>query len=963
MKELNAIVSKSFDKDHFYFKPRISFEEFLNLSNNIITTSACLASPLNIENTERIKKILEENGSYEDIEYQKYIYEQLCKKYDYLEVQPHINSEEQKEFNLQIVELSKKYNKPIVCGTDTHSSTQYKAECRKILKVAKRMDYAKEDDFDLTYKTYDEIVDMFKKQNVLSEEQYLSAIENTNRISDSIENIEIDTSIKYPKMYDNDEEYFINKVYKMFDDKLKSGIIPISEKSQFEQNIKEEIRVFKKTNMCGFMLSMSEIICWCKEHNISTGFGRGSCCGSSVAYVTDIIDVNPVKWKTVFSRFCNEDRVEVGDIDTDIFKPDRQSVYDYIIERFGKDKTAYVLALGTISDKGTIDDIGRALDINWKKQHDGNENTKYSLKNIARIKEDFDKNPEECKGNNKDIFYYFDGLVNTCVSQSMHPAGMVVSPITVQDNYGTLENSGLTIAQLDMDCIHDMGGVKYDILGLRNVGIIDRTCRYIGTHFPKSNEINWNDENVWDSMKKCPVGIFQFEEEYAFSMLKKFNTNSIEDMSLVTAAIRPSGGSYRNDLIERKIHKNPSTIIDDMLKENLGYLVYQEDTIKFLKDICGLSGSDADNVRRAIGHKDIDRLQKALPQIMDGYCSKSNKPRTEAEEEAKEFLKVIEDSASYQFGYNHSVAYCMLGYACAYYRYYYPLQFLTAFFNCSDTESDFTNGNELAKILKIKIVEPKFRHSKSEYFFDLDSNCIYKGIKSVKYLNSNVADVLYSLRENKYDNFIQLLYDIKNTGIDSRQIQVLIKLDFFSEFGNAKKLMRIYNIFTFFKSGEAKSIFKAKVTDTITSSIISRHSTETEKKYNNLDCSSILNEMCQYIDTQDIEDFDYKIKIQDELEYLGYISLKTEKTEDRPKLIILDKKNMISKFGKDMGKPWAVNIQAQSIGSGIKNEFTIMYSEYKKCPFEKDDVILVDPRCVEKNNKGYWYIKKYEKVI
>src|SRR5574343_1161885 len=98
-------------------------------------------------------------------------------------------------------------------------------------------------------------------------------------------------------------------------------------------------------------------------------------------------------------------------------------------------------------------------------------------------------------------------------------------------------------------------------------------------------------------------------------------------MSLVTAAIRPSGGSYRNDLIERKIHKNPSTIIDDMLKENLGYLVYQEDTIKFLKVICGLSGSDADNVRRAIGHKDIDRLQKALPQIMDGYCSKSNKPR------------------------------------------------------------------------------------------------------------------------------------------------------------------------------------------------------------------------------------------------------------------------------------------------------------------------------------------------
>ena len=159
-------------------------------------------------------------------------------------------------------------------------------------------------------------------------------------------------------------------------------------------------------------------------------------------------------------------------------------------------------------------------------------------------------------------------------------------------------------------------------------------------------------------------------------------------MSLVTATIRPSGTSYRDDLLSHKVHTNPSEIIDELLKDNLGYLIYQEDTIKFLQQICGLSGSEADNIRRAIGRKQKDRLDAAMPSILEGYCSKSPKPRDEAEQEAKEFLQVIEDSASYQFGYNHSVAYCLLGYLCAYYRYYHPLEFLTSYLNNAANDGD-----------------------------------------------------------------------------------------------------------------------------------------------------------------------------------------------------------------------------------------------------------------------------------
>lgn len=205
---------------------------------------------------------------------------------------------------------------------------------------------------------------------------------------------------------------------------------------------------------------------------------------------------------------------------------------------------------------------------------------------------------------------------------------------------------------LDMENIHDFTGLaKYDFLILKTVQVIRDTCRYLGKPYPKTHEVDWNDEKVWENMVSSPVGLFQFEGDFAFNSLKKFRPKSIFDMSLVTAAIRPSGASYREDLLARKKHKNPSELIDHLLSLNNGFLVYQEDTIKFLQDICGLSGSASDNIRRGIARKQRDRLDNAMPSILDGYCAKSDKPREEAEAEAKEFIQIIEDSASYQFGW------------------------------------------------------------------------------------------------------------------------------------------------------------------------------------------------------------------------------------------------------------------------------------------------------------------------
>lgn len=294
--ELNTLLSNSCNPDHFYYNNRVTFDEFLNISDNIISTSACLASPLN--------KLPRDNPYYE----------KLARKYDFYEIQAH-DCEEQRIFNRELQCLSEKFGKPLIAGTDTHNSTYYKAECREILMTAKGKTFENEDSFDLTFKTYDELSEMFKKQNALPEDVYLKAIDNTNLLADMIEDFNLDKAIKYPILYgtrDEDDKVFAETVERKFQKKLQDGIIPQSQKALFRSAIDEEMQVFRKLKMTGFMLSMSELISWCKERRMAIGTARGSVGGSRIAYVTDIIDLNPETWKTVFSRFCNESRIEIG---------------------------------------------------------------------------------------------------------------------------------------------------------------------------------------------------------------------------------------------------------------------------------------------------------------------------------------------------------------------------------------------------------------------------------------------------------------------------------------------------------------------------------------------------------------------------------------------------------------------------------------------------------------------------
>lgn len=1041
IREINELVSRSSCEDHFYYKPRISFQEFFGISKNVMKLSACLASPLN------------------KLPVSHSLYERLVKSYDYLEIQPHRHPD-QVAFNRHLADLSQRYGIPLVATTDTHSLDAYKAECRSIMQLAKHIEFADEDTFDLTYKSYDELVQMFREQDAIPEPLWMEAIQNTNRIADEIESFDLDTSFKYPVLYgEKDRDVLLERIEQGLQEKLKSGAIPPEQEQAYRDAIQEEMRVFDKLDMSAFMLFMSELVTWCKTHGIPVGPGRGSVGGSRIAYLIDIIDLNPERWQTIFSRFCNESRLEIGDIDTDYAPNDREKVYDYIINRFGHEKAAFILAIGTVKAKGCIDEICRALAARWDRENchplkefdkilkrikdegvsykEGysewedvlslydektgkeigsilqqgspreqlvkqlrekylsmkNENEEISAKNpwrgeIAKeIKKQIEPIDEAAKksgnpGTEKyrtaflehpdyktlckkypEVFQYFEGLLDVAISQSMHPAGIVASPITLRDNYGTFISDGKEILQIDMDCVHDSGLVKYDILGLKNIAIIRDAFELAGKPYPKTHEIDWDDQAVWKDMLRSPVGIFQMESAFAFSLLKKFEPKNIYEMALLNAGTRPAGESYRDELFARKVHKNPSPLLDELLKNSLGYLCFQEDTIRFLQEICGFSGSEADTVRRGIGRKKKEILDAAMPKILNGYCEKSTQPREVAEEEAKEFLKIIEDSSNYQFNYSHAVAYSMVGYLCAYLRYYYPYEFITAYLNNADNDDDVRDGSELAKLYGIQIIPPRFGISKDQYQFDREQHVIAKGLASVKYMNAAVSNELYELAQNhKPESFMDLLWLMsRETSLKSNQREILVKIDYFSEYGNAKELLRMLSVFQKFKDGEAKKVKKVGLSEGSVKLLL-EHGTDqlkngkTSDSITILDMRGLLLDLETEIRAQNIQDFDYKMKMQMQLDNLGYIDLTTGKPEDRRKLIITD---IFPLRSKKTNEAWGYAVTTRSIGTGKEARLTVRSKMFDRLPLGKFDTIYAWDVGKE---RGYWYLNRYEKI-
>ena len=770
--ELNKLVSNSYNKEdgHFYYRNRITYDELLATSDNIIITTACLANFLN--RWER------DNNWYQQQDFLRFA--QKNKDRVYLEIQPHDN-DEQREYNKLLVDLSHEYDLNLIAGTDTHSLNKYEAECRTILQKAKGIEFSNEDSFDLTMKSYNELYEAFKQQGVLDDQQIIKALEMTNILSSSVSEFELDYSFKYPQIYDDPNGEFKQRVIKSFNEKIKNGILDKDLRSEYVDRIKEEFDAYRILNASAYMLFVADIYKWCDENDIGVGT-RGSVTGSFLAFLVGITEIDSVKFGTVFSRFVNSDRISLPDVDMDVPPKDREKIYNYIREQMGTDNTSKIIAFGTTKDKGTIDEIVRALGL--------------SLNLGKDIKDSFETDEDVTREKYPEVMYYFNGIRDVIVSKSEHPAGIVASPITLSDNLGVMRTTNNEIiSSCDMQDIDALNYVKIDVLGLKNMAILNDTYKLANIDPLMSYDMDFSDTDVWDDIKRSSIAIFQMESSYAHESLKRINAKSLDDMTVVNAAIRPSGASYRDKLFAGEINKNPSAEIDEILKESYGFLVYQEQTIKFLQIACGFSGSESDTIRRFVSKKKIKELNEAIPSVIDGYCSNAgkDKSRETAEEEARQFIQTIQDSGTYQFNYNHSLAYSIIGFKCGYLRLHHPLEFITSVLNNAKDESDVVQGESLAKLKDIPVRPIKFGRSKGDYAFNKEEGKIFKGISSIKFLQDKIANQLFDLyNDNEFNTFVSLLVAItEDTSVNTRQLDILIKTDFFSAFGEVGKLLDI----------------------------------------------------------------------------------------------------------------------------------------------------------------------------
>ena len=788
VKELNKMLSIANNRrdGHYHYVPRITFEELYATSDNIIIATACTGGVFRSEN--------------EDLKNEYVEFLQRNKHRSFLEIQHH-NTEEQKKHNELILKLHSRYNIPIIVATDTHALNETHIKGRDILQKAKNIHFKGEDGWDLVMRSYDEVVKALQIQGVLTQTQIIEGLENTNKLANMVEEFELSRSPKYPKLYENPLDELKKRINKGVKEKKINR--KANYKSEYLPRIYEELETYIHNDAVDFLLLDSDIKDYARSNGVFCGYSRGSVSGSLIAYLIGMTDVDSVKFNMNFQRFMNKERISLADVDSDWEPNQRDFIKKHIYEMHGV-YCADIITFNTIALKGAVKDVARALG--------------YSVDIADQINKQIDTNEREMRNQYPDIFEYVDIINGTIVSIGSHPCGTVVSPIPLDENMGlcSLSTNENPITMLNMKEIDSLNYVKLDILGLDNIEIINETCKMAGIERLTPDNIV-DDEKVWLDIRENTAFIFQWESDSAQAYLKqlfsdetvnkikKLNPNFkyIDLFSVGNGAIRPAGQSYREELAKGIFHDNGHEALNNFMSPTLGYCVYQEQIINFLNQFCGFTMGEGDVVRKGFAKK--LGTEQFIPRIKSGFIQTMKEKYNVSEEESEQlivsFLKVIEDASSYLFSLNHSLPYSYIGYACGYLRYYHPLEFITCALNNVMYKNTDTVDEKTEKIINyginkgIKFEEFKFGFSKSKYTYDKETMTIYKGMKSIKYLNEKVSDELYELSKNNYNDPIELFIDIiEKTSCNARQIKILIMLNFFSEFGEGKYLLNLFEL-------------------------------------------------------------------------------------------------------------------------------------------------------------------------
>ncbi len=777
----------------FYYKPRIDEDTLKKHAKGLIALTACIQG--------KIPQLLLSKKEKEAKDLALYYQNLFGKDSFYLEIQHHPNIKKQGIVNEKLIKIAKETGIPLVATCDSHYLRSEDAETQDILmSIGTGSDIndperltMREDDFSL--RSPEEMEKIFQDTP--------EAVENTQKIK-NLCNLEIELGKTilphFPLESENTPDKELKKLCK---DGIKKRYKKNKEKEALER-LRKEMEVVAGAGLSSYFLIVQDFVKWAKKNKIVVGPGRGSAGGSIIAYLLGITNIDPLHYELIFERFLNPGRAKVSlpDIDLDFADRRRDEVIHYIAQKYGQEKVAQIITFGTMAARAAIRDVGRVLGYSYSfcdkiaKMIPFGSNLKETQEDVSEFRQIYDTDEDARK-----LIDHAKKLEGVVRHASTHACGVVISdkPLNnIVPLQHPTQNEGTVVTQYAMNYIEDLGLLKMDLLGLKNLTVIEDTLKRIYV-VKKENinieEIPLDDKDAFRLLQEGrTVGIFQLESGGMQRYLKQLKPTDIEEVIAMVSLYRPGPMKFIPDYIERKHGKKEITYLhprlEPILKPTYGVCVYQEQVMRIAVELAGFTLEEADVLRKAIGKK-IEKLLKGQKEKFINGIIKNGIDKKIGEQ----LWSWIEPFAQYSFNKSHAAAYAQVAYQTAYLKTHYPKEFMSALLTAdqNDTERIGFLINDCKK-MKIEVLPPDINESFMGFSVVPEKPQIRFGLSAIKNVGIKIVEEI--VKERKKNGSFKSLNDfltrIESQSLNKKSMESLILSGTFDKFKERGELL--YNL-------------------------------------------------------------------------------------------------------------------------------------------------------------------------
>ena len=771
----------------YYYKPRVDEEFLVQHARGLIALSACLTGKIpRLITTGKLREAKETAQHYQEI---------FGPGNFYLELQRHPHIAEQETANKGLLKISQETGIPLVATADSHYLRPEDAEAQDILMLINtgaRADDSerltlKSDDFSL--KSPEDMAELFK--------DVPEAIANTQVIANACS---FEFSLgkillpSFPLPADTNPNQYLREL-------CEAGL-----KQKGLQNSKEatermeyELGVIGETGFASYFLIVQDFVNWAKSAHIVVGPGRGSVGGSLVAYLLNITGIDPLKYNLLFERFLNPERISMPDIDLDFADHRRDEVIAYVAKKYGSDRVAQIITFGTMASRAVIRDVGRALEYEYgycdriAKMIPFGHTLQETLKRVPEFKELY-----ETDDRSRRLIDLGKKLEGVARHASTHACGVVISaePLSnlVPLQHPT-QNDQTIVTQYEMHSIEDLGLLKFDFLGLKNLSIIEDTLKRIYAIHGKNIDIEripLNDQKVFQLFRQAnTVGIFQVESDGMRRYLKELKPTELEDIIAMIALYRPGPMELIPEYIARKQGKKSIEYLHEklkpILKDTQGICIYQEQLMRIARDLAGFSLAEADVLRKAVGKKIESLLLEQKEKFIQGMINQGIDKRI-----AQKIWEWVLPFARYGFNRAHSAAYALISYQTAWLKAHYPVEFMSTLLTAERNDIErMSSLIDQTRKMGIDVLPPDLNESFSFFSVVPKKNQIRFGLAAIKNVGEGIAEIIIGERKTggPFASMNDFISRVKSKDLNKKSLESMIKAGVFDQFAERNRLL------------------------------------------------------------------------------------------------------------------------------------------------------------------------------